>query len=183
MHRTLALITSSLAALACALSALGCGGSGSSGVQQSTCSGTISFSKDLMPVFQMSCTLSSVCHGQMGNSGEQNLYLGMNMGGGASDAMSVYQGLVGVTAKEDKSIKLVAAGDPQNSYLYQKVSLDQASLNSMLGSACMQTNSMCSNCNSGFGPCGAPMPYTGEQLPGDSLCKIKNWIQQGAQNN
>jgi hypothetical protein len=181
MHRTLALITS-LAALACALGALGCS-SPSSSSNTDSCSGTVSFSKDVIPVFKMSCTLSSVCHGQMGNSAEENLYLGMNVGGDMSDIQAVYQGLMGATAKEDTALKLVAPGDPTNSYLYQKVSNNQAMLNSTLGSACMATNSMCSNCTTSYGPCGATMPYTGEPLPASTSCKIQNWIQQGAQNN
>jgi hypothetical protein len=185
MHRTLAL-TTSLAALVCALCALGCSSptSSSNGNSSDDCSGTVSFSKDVIPVFQMSCTLSSVCHGQMGNSGEENLYLGLNVGGGTmSDIQAVYQGLMGATAKEDTALKLVAPSDPTNSYLWQKVSNSQAMLNSTLGSACMKTNSMCSNCTTAFGPCGATMPYSGEPLPASTLCKIQNWIQQGAQNN
>ena len=185
MHRTLALITS-LAALACALGALGCSSSPSSsdsGQGGGCSSATVSFSKDVIPIFQMSCTLGTVCHGQMGNSGELNLYLGMNSGGTSSDFEAVQTGLVGVTSKEDSAMKLVTAGDPANSYLFQKVNNNQAMLNSMLGSACTTTNSMCSNCTSAFGPCGAPMPYTGEQLAQDKICTIQNWIQQGAQNN
>jgi hypothetical protein len=183
MHRTLALI-SSLAALACALGALGCSSNGSGGGSQGCSSATVSFSKDVIPVFEMGCTLSHVCHGQMGNSAEQNLYLGGNTSDMTmTDVQAVYKGLVGVTAKEDTSMKLVTADDPQSSYLFHKVHDDQATLNSTLGSACMATNSMCSNCNSGFGPCGATMPYSGTQLPSGSLCTIQNWIQQGAQNN
>jgi hypothetical protein len=182
MHRTLALI-SSLAAVASAAGAMGCS---SSSAQQAGCgSNTVSFKSDVIPVFEMSCTLSSVCHGQMDNSPEENLYLGMNVGGGGSaDVQAVYKGLVGVTAKEDKSMDLVTAGDPQNSYLFHKMSDNQMTLNTgTLASACMTTASMCSNCNSSYGPCGATMPYTGEQVPMATLCTIQNWIQQGAQNN
>jgi hypothetical protein len=182
MHRTLALI-STLAALACTLSTLGCG-SNSSSSSPGCGTATVSFSKDVIPIFQMSCTLNSVCHGQTGNSAEENLYLGLNTGGGTTnDIQAVYKGMVGVTAKEDTSMKLVTAGDPENSYFFHKVNDSQMTLNSTLGTACMKTNSICTNCNSNFGPCGATMPYTGEQLPSASLCTIQNWIQQGAQNN
>ena len=188
MHSTLAL-SSSLAALACALGALGCSSNSSPTAPPGCGSATVSFSKDVIPIFQMSCTLASVCHGQMGNSAEENLYLGLNMlglnmGGSMSDAQVVYKGLVGVPSKEDKSMDMVMAGDPQNSYLFHKMNDSQMTLNTgMLASACMTTASMCSNCNSNYGPCGATMPYTGEQLPMATLCTIQNWIQQGAQNN
>jgi hypothetical protein len=183
MHRTNALI-SSLAALACAIGALGCSSNSSSMAPMGCSSATVSFSKDVIPVFQMSCTLSSVCHGQMGNSGEENLYLGGNVGAGTTtDVPAVFQGLVGVTAKEDPSLKLVAAGDPTNSYLWHKVSDSQTTLNTgSLVSGCMKAAAMCTNCSS-MEPCGATMPYTGEPIPSASLCTIQNWIMQGAMNN
>jgi hypothetical protein len=69
-------------------------------------------SADVMPIFQRGCTLSSVCHGQMNNAQEENLYLGLNAGGGGTaDSQAVYSGLVGVASKEDSSMNLVTTGD------------------------------------------------------------------------
>jgi hypothetical protein len=182
MHQTLAIITS-LAALVGAAGALGC--SSSSG--GTSCNTNPSFATDVMPVFQRSCTLSSVCHGQMGNSGEENEYLGLNAGGGGSaDAKAVYTNLVGVTAKENPSMKIVAPGDLANSYLWHKVNDDPTTLNSgSLKAGCAMATMMCTDCNSSQ-PCGGTMPYLGESLassrPAD-LCTLQNWIMSGAQNN
>jgi hypothetical protein len=149
-------------------------------------SDSISFVRDTMPVFQRSCTLSSVCHGQMNNSGEEDLYLGLNFGGGSSDVQAVYDGLVGVAAKEDPSMNLVTKGDLENSYLWHKVNDDQTMLTEgTLASGCAQSSMPCPGCSSSS-PCGATMPYLGEALATfdpQGLCAIQNWILQGAQNN
>ena len=140
----------------------------------------VSFKSDVIPVFQMSCTLTSVCHGQMGNVGEESLYLGENQG--ATDANAVYGMLVGVAAKEDPSMPLVTANSTDNSYLYHKLLGDQ----NTLAASCMKAASMCSpDCNPQQ-PCGGLMPYSGELLSATDpafLCTIKTWIDTGAQNN
>jgi hypothetical protein len=148
------------------------------------CGSAVSFSADVMPVFRRGCTLSSVCHGQMNNAAEENLYLGNNGGGGGSaDSQAVYSGLVGVPSKEDPSMNLVTSGDLQNSFLWHKVNDDQMTLNSgTLASGCMQATTICFDCTTTM-PCGEYMPYLGELLAADDLCTIENWISQGAPNN
>jgi len=150
-------------------------------------SAAVLFSADIMPIFQRGCTLSSVCHGQMNNAPEENLYLGLNSGaGGSADSRAVYSGLVGVASKEDPSMNLVTAGDTANSFLWHKVNDDQMTLNSgTLATGCMQASTMCVDCSSSS-PCGGTMPYLGELLATsapDDLCTIENWISQGAPNN
>ncbi len=181
MHRTLAIL-SSLSALF-AVGAMGCSStsSPSSAPPPGGCDTTtpVSFSSDVIPVFQMSCTLSSVCHGQMGNAAEEDLYLGENMG--TTNASTVYGMLVGVTAKEDPAMNLVTAGSTDNSYLWHKVNGDQGNF----ASDCSKASMMCEDCTSST-PCGGLMPYLGESLATDSpqyLCTIQSWILQGAMNN
>jgi hypothetical protein len=154
------------------VSSVGDGGNGASGCG----SAAVSFRTDIMPIFQQSCTLSSVCHGQMNNTSEENLYLGEN--GGATDAGALYGMLVGVPSKEDPSMNLVTAGDPANSYLWHKVVGDQNSL----ASGCAKAATQCTDCNS-TQPCGGNQPYLGEMLQETDLCAIENWISQGARNN
>jgi hypothetical protein len=126
-----------------------------------------------MPIFKLGCTLSSVCHGQMGNSDEENLYLGLNAGGGGSaDSQTVYGGLVGVASKEDTSMKLVTAGDIANSYLWHKLIGDQNSNASVAGGCASATT--CFDCTTTT-PCGESMPYLGLSLGPDDLCTIENW--------
>jgi hypothetical protein len=179
MHRTLAIL-SFLVAIFSVVGATGC--SSSSPAASGGCgSATVSFSADVMPVFQRGCTLSSVCHGQMDNAAEENLYLGMNAGGGGSaDANAVYTGLVGVAAQEDPSMNLVTKGDPSTSFLFQKLS--SASLMS-LASDCSKAATKCNpDCNAST-PCGGQMPYLGEALNSTDACTLQNWISQGAPNN
>ena len=147
-------------------------------------SAAVSFSADIMPIFQRSCTLSTVCHGQMNNAQEENLYLGKNGGGGGSaDSYAVYSGLVGVHSKEDPSMNLVTAGDTSNSFLWHKVNDDQMTLNSgTLATGCMKASAMCFDCTTDA-PCGGAMPYLGEPLAADDLCTIESWIAQGAPND
>jgi hypothetical protein len=141
----------------------------------------VSFSTDVMPVFAKSCTLSSVCHGQMNNAPEENLYLGPNYGGTNADADAVYRMLVGVPSKEDPSMSLVAAGDTSGSYLWHKVIGDQ----NTLAADCAKATMACYDCTAST-PCGTLMPYLGEPLEVDTpeyLCTIESWISEGAPNN
>jgi hypothetical protein len=123
----------------------------------------------------------------MNNAPEENLYLGMNAGGGGSaDSQAVYIGLVGVHSKVDPSMNLVTSGDLQNSFLWHKVNDDLMTLGSgMLASGCMQATTMCFDCTTTM-PCGTTMPYLNEPLATsapDDLCTIQSWISQGALNN
>ncbi|HWX75306.1 MAG TPA: hypothetical protein VNZ05_08365 [Solirubrobacteraceae bacterium] len=180
MHRTLAIILS-LAALV-AVAAAGATGCSSKSPSSGCGSATVSFKNDVMPVFAMNCTLSSSCHGQTGNSTEEDLYLGLNgEDGGPADDQAVYKGLVGVISKEDPSMNLVTAGSTDNSFLWHKVNNDQMTL----ASQCAKAPMMCMDCNSTT-PCGGLMPYLQEALSTtapDHLCTIQSWIQQGALNN
>ncbi len=120
---------------------------------------TVSFKTDVIPVFQQSCTLSMVCHGQMNNSAEESLYLGENMG--TTDPNAVYNMLVGVKAKEIPSMNLVTASDLENSFLWHKINDNMTTLNAEpLASQCAMATAKCSDCNMSQ-PCGATMPYLG----------------------
>ncbi len=182
MHRTLAILSS--LSVVFAAGAMGCSStssSGDSGAQPGTCdtAAPVSFSTDVIPVFQKSCTLSSVCHGQMNNAAEENLYLGENAGG--TNAATVYSMLVGPIAKEDPKMPLVTAGSTDQSFLWHKVNADQANY----ASDCAMATMMCSDCTSTT-PCGGLMPYLGESLATATpqyLCTIQSWILQGAKNN
>lgn len=193
MHRTLAIL-SSLAIAITAAGAMGCSSS-SSGAPPApndgiscTTSSTVSFKNDIIPLFQLSCTLSAVCHGQMNNAAEENLYLGENAGGTNVD--TVYKGLVGAAAVENPMQSLITAGSLENSFLWHKVHVDSSAnfvdLNSSsLLNECAPTAMMsgaCSNCGSPT-YCGAGMPYLSVPLEDSQLCLLQNWILAGAQNN
>ena len=115
----------------------------------------------------------------MGNSGEENLYLGANAGG--TSPAAIHDLLVGVRSKEDPSMNLVTAGDTSSSYLWHKVFGDQNS-NPSVASGCRTAVSPCEDCTTNA-PCGASEPYLSAPLAAFEQCAIQGWITQGAQNN
>ncbi len=190
MHRTLAILTS-LALVVAAAGSMGCsstssptspvqggdGGDGSTGHTDSDgCDPTMaaSFKTDVIPVFA-SCTLTSSCHGQTGNQGEENLFLGDSTTS-SSDVRSL---IVGVKSIENPSMDFVTGGDLENSFLWHKVKGDMNSDKAVAAGCSMAT---CSDCMPDT-PCGGLMPYLNNQLDTPRLCAIKNWIAQGAADN
>jgi hypothetical protein len=101
----------------------------------------------------------------------------MNM---ASDAKTSHDAIVGVKAKENPMMDLIAPGDPDHSYLWIKVSGDP-NKNATASAGCAMV-ATCTGC-SATTPCGAQMPYNATPLNSDQLCTLKSWIVQGANNN
>jgi hypothetical protein len=179
MHRTRTIL-SSLAVVAAALGATGCSSSSTGSDGGGGLPTNVSFSKDVMPIFQQSCTLSNVCHGQMFNSAEENLYLGDNIMNTADIINQVYTGLVGVPALEDPKMSLVTAGDASKSYITYKDNGTQ----DMLASDCAMVTPLCPSPScTASAPCGALMPYTGVIIDQNLRDTIEGWIAEGAKNN
>jgi methionine-rich copper-binding protein CopC len=134
-----------LAALACLA---GCAGNGSgldaSGRPLSEGGGAVALSADFnslqVNVFTPICT---ACHA--GASAPQGLRL---------DAGNSYNLLVGVASSEVSSLQRVRPGDPDNSYLIQKLE--------------------------GRAAVGAQMPFGGPPLPASTIAFIRQWIANGA---
>jgi hypothetical protein len=156
-----------------AVAALGC----SSSTAAAAGGGPVSFSNDVMPIFQMGCTLSSSCHGQMTGS-KENLYLGDNVMNTPDIIKQVYTGLVGVAALEDPAMSLIAKGDTSKSYLSHKLLNDQDNFDSDCAKATLCQEASCT----AMTPCGTFMPYLGS-VDLDRAAIIDNWITQGALNN
>ena len=91
-------------------------------------------------VFTPICT---ACHA--GSTAPQGLHL---------DAANSYAQLVGVPSVEQPSILRVAIGDPDNSYIIQKLE--------------------------GHAATGAQMPFGGPPLPAATIAVIRQWISAGA---
>ena len=188
MHRALAIL-SSLAGVVSAIGAAGCSSTSSSGPPSGAGCDTsvaVSFKADVLPVFQMSCTVSTSCHGQMNSAPEEDLYLGENSSVSATDPDVVYKGLVSVPAKEDPSMPLITAGSLDNSFLWQKVAVIgtiNPGPSASLLAGCTAAPTQCSpDCDSTT-PCGGLMPYLGQALDPDLQCALQSWIVQGARNN
>ncbi|MBI2060141.1 MAG: hypothetical protein HYT87_10250 [Nitrospirae bacterium] len=97
-------------------------------------------------VFSKSCAFSG-CHGR----GSKNAGLNLDANGG-----DVYENLVGVDSTE-VTLKRVAAGDPENSYLVKKLE----------GKDIVEGR----------------MPLTGAKLPSCKIQAVRDWIAAGAPKN
>jgi hypothetical protein len=102
-------------------------------------------------ILQRNCTLGG-CH--LGTPGAGNLELGPSSWTGA---------LIGVPSRENPSMKLVAPGDPGESWIVHKV----------FGALCGYA------CDPKLG-CGAEMPF-GASLDEADRSTIAAWIERGAQ--
>jgi len=87
--------------------------------------------------------ICSVCHA--GGAAPQGLRL---------DAVNSYSMIVGVPSSEDSSLFRIKAGDPDRSYLVQKIE--------------------------GHASVGAQMPFGGPPLPAATIAVIRQWVSDGA---
>jgi hypothetical protein len=118
----------------------------------------VSFSKDVMPVFTLSCAFST-CHGS--NIGPANgVFLGR-------DPARVHAAIVNVKSGELADMPFVNPGNPRESYLMRK----------MDGSQCV-LDARCKD-----GTCQSSMPKNEEPLEVDTRNVIRRWIAQGAKND
>jgi hypothetical protein len=139
---------------------------------------TVSFAKDVQPIFTTSCAIGGgACHGDPNNSGTTNgqVFLGLPDGGGTAQLLS---GIVNHPSPEDPELELVKSGDPTDSYLMHKLDDDQC----QYATACNATMNMLWSAPQA-NPCGASMPLGFPLLAISSRDTIRRWIAQGAQNN
>ena len=120
---------------------------------------TVSFARDVMPIFTQSCAFSS-CHGSA--TGNSN---GVFLGG--SDAAKVHRAIVDVRSSKLPTMSFVKPGDPRESFLMRK----------MDGSHCV-LDAQCTG-----GDCGQSMPRNDETLPVDTRDTVRRWIAQGSKND
>lgn len=120
---------------------------------------TVSFAKDVMPIFGQSCAFTS-CHGS--STGNAN---GVFLGG--NDASKVHKAIVDVRSIELPNMSFVKPGDPRESFLMRKMDGSQCAL-----------NAQCEDKD-----CGQSMPRGDELLPIEQRDTVRRWIAQGAKND
>ncbi len=120
---------------------------------------TVSFSRDVMPIFAQSCSFSS-CHGS--SAGSAN---GVFLGG--TDASLVHQAIVDVRSSKLPEMSFVKPGDPRESFLLRKMDGSQCAL-----------DARCTG-----GTCGQSMPQNDTTLPIETRDTVRRWIAQGAKND
>jgi hypothetical protein len=169
---------SALATISCSSSSPSPSSDGGGGA-----AGPVSFATDVMPIFLVSCTSGTVCHGQPNNAGEANLYLGDSTTNTPAIVAQVYKGLVGVTAVEDPALDLITPKDSAKSYLWLKLAANWTSGGQTpYASDCAKGTCTSLTCTPDT-PCGTSMPYLGETLGSDQMDLISRWIAAGAPDN
>jgi hypothetical protein len=136
-------------------------------------SSPITFQADVLPLLRRSCGLSSSCHGDP-KSNEAGLYLGPALTAPEPDLTARQQivaGLVGKPSKTAPSMSLVAATDPEHSFLMLKVDGCQSSA----GLSCSVQPHAKTN-----GVCGDRMPQSSPALCAAERDVLRVWIAQGA---
>ena len=160
----------------------------------------VSFQTQVLPIFRASCGLSSSCHGcdamnEPGcTTGGFNPFLGVSsaaMPGPLSTAQmqAIIDQTVGKTASTqtssvdppavvgDPDLKIIAASDPQHSFMMYKLDGDPNAADPNAQVSCVTLT-----CATSKG-CGLAMPSGGPQLPQSERDTIRRWIAQGAKNN
>ena len=140
--------TSAVAAMTIAIS-LACAGDGTGVDNGSNGGDTPTFAADVQPIFTASCAFSG-CHG--GASPAQ----GMNLSAGQA-----YANTVNVPSNELPSMDRIEPGDPDQSYLVNKIQGTQGDV----------------------GGSGQRMPLGGDPLSEADIDTIRAWITAGAENN
>jgi hypothetical protein len=138
---------------------------------------TISYAADIQPILTNSCAVGGgVCHGDP-NAIERTtgrVFFGYEEAGpGTVDAAGIIAAIVGQKSPENTTMDIVAAGDPNASYMMHKLDQDQC----QFAAICNATG------NSLFALCGKGMPELSGILDQPSRDKIRRWIAQGAKNN
>lgn len=142
-----------------------------------------SFRQDVAPILGLSC-VASQCHDK--DTPKAGMYLGPHYGFSnmefdepLTDAVvaEILANIVGVDSTTAAGVKRVAAGDPDNSFIMQKV----AGTHGMQGHTCMVQETGVTE------ECGEEMPPDNglcQQKNGQERCdKIAAWIEQGAKDN
>ena len=117
--------------------------------------GQVSFRRDIAPVLVTSCSTRS-CHG----GGSRPPVLDPH-----ADAASLRAALVGVASEQRPERDYVRPGDPQASYVVQKLE------------GCL-VDEECADAD-----CGEPMPLKNPPLSAELRATIRAWIAQGASDN
>ncbi len=189
MHRSLGVLTAlgviaSAAVVACS--------SSSSGGGSCAANPNVSFANDIAPkVFQVSCAITSSCHGTMNETMAENFYIGPTgttfppAAWTSTEIAQAYGYIVGVPSVENPSMNFITPGNLDDSYLWQKVQ-PNPNADSTVTQGCLpvatNTDTACFGCSAST-PCGATMPYNSAPLTSDQMCLLQNWIQNGAMNN
>jgi len=146
-------------ALGCVLTGCAGGGGGGGAVPKPSCKSKVPgnpvrFGTNIQPIFDRSCALSG-CHTPPTLNGGQDLSPGKS-----------YSQSVGVTSQQQPNLKRVKPGDPESSYLFQKITGAPTISGVLMPQGCPAT------------------PLNGAQcLTSDEIMAIQTWILECAPRN
>jgi hypothetical protein len=121
----------------------------------------VTFSADVLPIFQQACGLSSSCHGDGAPVAQP--YLGASS---SPDIQKIFDQNVNVDSLKEPNMKIVKPNEPQNSFLMHK-------MDGTLSCAPVECGANCG----GSMPLGAPLRSEADRD------KVRRWIAQGAKND
>ena len=133
----------------------------------------VSFSKDVLPVFNKSCGIGGQqCHGDP-NVAKHTAQPYLGQSPGTPVVATIFAGIINQPAAEDVKMSLVVPGAPDKSYLVHKVD----------GDACQFAAECNTTSNPLFKNCGIQMPFQAGSLDVATRDTIRRWIAQGAKND
>jgi len=119
----------------------------------------VTFETDVAPIFAKACAFSA-CHGSHTAAGNHGLFLAAT----GADGMTAVKTALAAGSQELPSMKFVAPGDPDNSFVLHKLDGNLCGLEAQCVS----------------GSCGVSMPQGNDLLPQASRDTVRRWIAQGA---
>jgi hypothetical protein len=141
----------------------------------------VSFKADVLPIWRLSCGLSTSCHGNPSPTVVGQHYYGPPMSApepSAADITKILAGTVGVDSVDEPEMAVVKAGDPAHSFMMYKLDGDPSNI--AAGVNC-KTALQCATASPNG--CLESMPQGGPELGLAQRNTIRSWIAQGAQNN
>ncbi len=134
--------------------------------------GTVSFSKNVIPIFQRACNFDA-CHAATSSQPQEGLALGNNVMDGtmaAKDIATVHDDIVGKNSKRS-TLHLVEASDPSRSWLVAKIRYEDFADCAAVSGSCTPKG------------CGGRMPQNNPPLSDADVNTIVAWVKGGAKND
>ncbi len=142
-------------------------------IEFSSVTNTVSFSKNVIPIFQSSCNFSA-CHDGSLNQPQEGLDLGINKETGgmmtAAQITAVHDSIVGKSAKRS-TLHIVEPGSPEKSWLIAKVTYDDFAICPSISKSCTAKG------------CGNREPENSPPLDQNSINTLVAWVKGGAKND
>ncbi|MFT3768622.1 MAG: hypothetical protein QM820_24515 [Minicystis sp.] len=139
----------------------------------------VHFQADVLPILRLSCGLSQSCHGNENGPGGQHYYGPKNSDPAptAAQIQAIFDQSVDKPSVANPTMKVIAPGDPANSFMLYKLDGDPSAKDKDAQVSCDKLACAADK------TCLDAMPQGGPQLPADKRDTLRRWIAQGAKND